>query len=217
MKDLALDRLLVGLQKVHGAVQVLQPQALGARDMHLLLEPLLPAVQLGARRASAVGHHREQGALHIKAQPARLRLGADHLVDAQTLPQRLQHVELAVGPGADQAHVALAGTLDLLGRAAAQDAGGKLAQALSHRRVIGTPAVVEHPRLRAAPLGRPDVLGQLQVRHGAAIATPLLGFAQVHVSKHRPLESAKARAIDQSMYLGISRRQALPHPVKSIT
>ena len=214
-EDLALDRLLVGLQKVHGAVQVLQRQALGARDVHFLLEPLLPAVQLGARSAGAVGHHREQRALHIKAQAARLRLGADHLVNAQTLPQRLQHVDLTVGPGTDQAHVALAGALDLLGRAAAQDAGGELAQALGHRRVIGASAVVEHASLRAAPLGRPDVLGQLQIRHGAAVGTSLLGLAQVHVPKRRRLCAGKSRGLRRLVYLGVWRASVVPAVVKS--
>ena len=137
MEDLALDGLLVGLQEVHRAVRVLQRQALGARDVDLLLEPLLPAVQLGARCSGAISHHREQRAFDIEAQATRVCLRTDDLVDAQTLPQRQQHVDLAVGPRSHESHDAVPGAHDFLGRAAAQDAGGQLAQALDNCRIIG--------------------------------------------------------------------------------
>ncbi len=217
VEDLPLDGLLVGFQEVHRAVQMLQRQALRARDMDLLLEPLLPAVQLGARRADAIGHHREQCAFHIEAQTARLRLCPDHLVDAQALPQRLQHIHLAVGPRTDQTQIAVASAHDFLGRAAPKDAGCKLAQALDDRWIVRAAAVVDYARLGAAPLGGSHVLGQLQVRHRAAVGASLLGLAQIHVPKHRRPCQAKARAARQSMYLGIWQRPASVGPVKSTT
>ena len=126
-------------------------------------------------------------------------LRGNDLVDAQAAPQRIEYVDLAVGPGAHQTQVAARGAHDLLGRAAAQDAGGQLAKPLGDSRVVGTAAVVDHSRLGAASLGHPLVLGQLQVRHRTAVGTTLLGFAQIHVPNARHTDAANTRVPRQSM------------------
>jgi hypothetical protein len=95
------------------------------------------AVGLGPGSPAAVHGVFGPAAFVVQAQATRLGLSAAHLVDAQALPQRLQHVDLAVGPRAHQTPIAVGCADDLLGRATAQDAGGELAQALDKGRIVG--------------------------------------------------------------------------------
>ncbi|MBK7237585.1 MAG: hypothetical protein IPI02_18910 [Sterolibacteriaceae bacterium] len=145
-EDRPLDGLLVRLQEIHRPVQVLQRQRLRAGDPDVLAQPLLVAVQLRTPCQRPVGHHREQRALDIEAQPPRRRLLGEDLADAQPLPQRFKRIDVAVGPGADQAPVAVLGD-DSLGRAAAQNALGKSAQALCNGGIVGTPEVTQNAGL----------------------------------------------------------------------
>lgn len=134
--DRLLDGRLVRLEEVHRPIEVVELKRLGPGDAHVLDEPLLVAVELGGRRTGPVSHHGEQCPLKREAEltPAE-RLG-DHLGDAQTLPELLEDMHIAVGPGLDQAPIGMLGD-DLLGRAAAQDAARQPAQALGNRRIAG--------------------------------------------------------------------------------
>jgi hypothetical protein len=74
--------------------------------------------------------------------------GIEHFVedfiDAQSLPQLLQHMDVSIGPGVDEPPVGGLGN-DFLRGAAAQDTARESAQLLSDRRVIGAAAVVDDP------------------------------------------------------------------------
>ncbi|MBK7237581.1 MAG: hypothetical protein IPI02_18885 [Sterolibacteriaceae bacterium] len=208
-EDRPLDGLLVRLQEIHRPVQVLQRQCLRAGDPDVLAQPLLVAVQLGTGCQRPVGHHREQRPLDIEAQPPRPRLLVDDLANAQPLPQRLQRIDVAIGPSADQAPVAVFGH-DSLGRAAAQDALGEPAQPLDDCLVIGTPTVVQNAGLGAALISVPDILGQLQVADHATVGALLLGFAQIHVTNVIDGIALPSRHTGLSMYLGISAYRKTP-------
>jgi hypothetical protein len=71
-----------------------------------------------------------------------VRLRAHDGVDPEPLPHRLEHVHVAVGPGAHQPPARSLGH-DGLGRAATQDAPGQTAKPFEDFRVVGT-AAVEH-------------------------------------------------------------------------
>jgi hypothetical protein len=132
VEDGLLDGLLVRFQEVHGAVKLVQFQPCVPFDVRVFLEPLLVAVEFRGRGAGAVGDQGEQGALDIEAE-VRAGLLPHDGVDAELLPDGFEHVEVAVGPGADQAPVT-AGANDLFRRAAAQDALGQPTQTLDSRR-----------------------------------------------------------------------------------
>ena len=103
-------------------------QRFGAGNLHVLAEPLFVAVRLRGRRAGPVGHHGEQGALDGKGRtcacPAHF---GDDLVDAETAPDLLEDMDIAVGPRIEQAPVRLR-RHDVLGAAAPQDAVGEAFQ-----------------------------------------------------------------------------------------
>jgi len=204
-EDLPFDRLLVRLQEVHRAVQVLQRQPLGAGDARVFLQPLFVAVELGGRRADAVGHHRKERPLDVKAQPPGAGLSVEDLSDTQALPQRLQHIEVAIGPSAHQAPVGAIGH-DLLGRAAAQDTLCQPAQPLDDRFILGASTVAKDARLGAALLGIPGVLGKLKVGDDTAVGAFLLGLTQVHVPNARNCTPWLSRHSGQSMYLWLCGR-----------
>ena len=178
--DRLLDLRLVLLQEVHREVQVMKVEAPGARQEHLLAQPLLPAVQLRVRRQAAVGDHREERALEGSRRPLGARLAQQHLVDAQLPPELTEHVHPSVGPAVADAHVAALGALDeRLGREHAQDALGQTAQLLAVH-LVGPAEVVDHLRHRAAPRRVPGVLGQLVVAGLGAVGVTTLRRAQVH-------------------------------------
>lgn len=179
VEDGLLDRFLVRLQKVHGAVELVQLQSLRPVDMRVFLEPLFMAVEFRDRGAGTVGDQGEQGALDIEAEMPRVGLLPHDGVDAELLPDGFEDVEVAVGPGADQAPVAT-GSDDLFRRATAQDALGQPAQTLDDVGIVGAPAVMHDAGLRSPLAGIPDVLRQLQVGDDAAIGPPLFALAQVH-------------------------------------
>ena len=84
-------------------------------------------------------------------------------------------------------------------------------------RVIAAAAVVDDARLRTSLLGVPGVLGQLQVRHRAAVGATLLGLTQIHVPKRRHSRPRKTRPPSRSVYLGSWRRMVRPQPDRSTT
>ena len=105
VKDGLLDGLLVGFQKVHGTVELVQLQFLRSVDVRIFLEPLLMAVELGRRGAGAVGDQGKQGALDIEPKVPCSGLLPYNVVNAELFPDGFEYVEVAVGPGADQAPV----------------------------------------------------------------------------------------------------------------
>ncbi|MDP2811780.1 MAG: hypothetical protein Q8O34_16705 [Rhodocyclaceae bacterium] len=134
------------------------------------------AVEFRGRGAGAIGDQGEQGALDIEPDVPRAGLLPHDGVDAELFPDGFEDVEVAVGPGADQAPVA-AGSDDLFRRATAQDALGQPAQTLDDFGSVGAPAVMHDAGLRSSLGGIPDVLRQLQVGHDAAIRPPLFALA----------------------------------------
>lgn len=178
--DGPLDGRLLGFQEVHRPVQVLQRERLSADDAHLLNEPLAEAVELGGRGAGAVRYHREQRTLNWEVEAASSDNLLDDLGDPEPCPQRLERVDIPVGPGVDHLPVWVLGH-DLLGRGTAQDAPGESAQALGDLRVFGTTAAVEDAGLGAALVRVPDALGKLQVGDHRAVGTLLAGLTPIHV------------------------------------
>jgi hypothetical protein len=88
-EDRLLDGLLVGLQEVHRTVVVVQFQVLDPCDTDVLTQPLLVAVQLGARRAGTVGDHGEKRSLSSKADVGQSEALLDHGANAEMRPQVL--------------------------------------------------------------------------------------------------------------------------------
>jgi len=70
VEDGLLDGILVGLQEIHGPVELVQLEFLSACNVDVFLEPLLMAVEFGDRSAGAVGYQGEQGAFDIEAEKA---------------------------------------------------------------------------------------------------------------------------------------------------
>lgn len=204
VEDGLLDGLLVRFQEVHGAVKLVQLQSLRPFDMRVFLEPLLMAVEFRGRGAGAVGDQGEQGALDVKPEMPRPGLLPHDGVDAELLPDGVEDVEVAVGPGADQAPLA-AGADDLFRRAAAQDALGQPTQPLDHVGIVGAPAVMDNAGLRPSLGGIPDVLRQLQVGHDAAIRPPLFALTQVHGRYRSGLQGRKST-------IHVSRRFTILRP-----
>ena len=60
--------LFVGLQEVHGTVELVQLELLSAFNVNIFLEPLLMAVEFGDRGAGAVGYQGEQGTFDVEAK-----------------------------------------------------------------------------------------------------------------------------------------------------
>ena len=98
-----LQRLLVRLEEVHRAVQVMQLQCPAPLDAHVLGEPLFVAVQLRRRRTGAIGDHGEQRALDGELELAVVEQLADELGQSDLSPQVFEHIDVAVGPGVDHA------------------------------------------------------------------------------------------------------------------
>ena len=170
----------MGLEEVHGAVQVLQGQLRQIRDAHLVGQPLLVAVPLGVGCAGAVGDEREQGALDIETQAAGAARLGNGLGDAQALPEGLEDIQVAEGPGAEQTAVRVVGG-DLLGFAAGEDGAGEAAQGIDVGGQVGAADVVENLDAGALGLGVPAVVGDLEMGEGGAVLAFLAGDAQVHV------------------------------------
>lgn len=68
VEDGLFDGVLVGFEEIHRPVKVLQLEVTGAGDVHVLLEPLLVAVELGSRGAGAIRDHREQRPFEVEAE-----------------------------------------------------------------------------------------------------------------------------------------------------
>ncbi|MBK9085363.1 MAG: hypothetical protein IPL80_08680 [Sterolibacteriaceae bacterium] len=107
-----LDGFLVRFQEIHGPVDLVQLQRLRPCDMRVFLEPLFMTVELRGRGTGTVGNQSEQGAFDIEPEMPRAGLLAHDRVDAELLPDGFEDVDVAIGPGADQAPVA-AGSDDL--------------------------------------------------------------------------------------------------------
>lgn len=101
--DGLLDGFLVRLQEVHGTVKLVQFETLRAGDADVFLQPLLMAVKLRGRGASAVGDQGKQGPFQVEAETPARRLLLQDGADAESIPNRFQGIDVAMRPGADQA------------------------------------------------------------------------------------------------------------------
>jgi len=171
---------VVLLQEIHRPVEMLELEGPAGREVDLFAEPLLVAVQLGARGEAPVGNHREERPLQRRVPPFWLHAARNTLPQSPPLPEGLQDVEAAVGPGVLEDHVRR-GRHHLLGRGPAEDALGEASQPLA-RLGVHPPEVINDPRLGLARLGVPGVLGQLVVGHRRPIGQSALGLAQEHAS-----------------------------------
>jgi hypothetical protein len=95
----------------------------------------------GAGTIGDQGDQGEQGALNIESEMPRAGLLPHDGVTAELLPDGFEDVEVAVGPGANQALVT-ASTYDLFRRASPQNALGQPAQPLDDVAIVATPAVM---------------------------------------------------------------------------
>jgi len=176
--DRALEGRLLLLEEVHGPVEVLELERPRARQEDLLGEPLLPAGELGRGRERPVRNHGEERPLERLADALPLQALREQGVDAEFLPELLEHVDAAVRPARVQADVLERGELLLAGEDP-QDALGEAAQRV--RVELVSPAeVVDDLGDGAAARGVPDVLGELVVAHLAAILVPAPRGAEVH-------------------------------------
>ena len=81
------------------------------------------AVEFGSRSAGAIGYQGKQGAFDVEPEMPRAGLLPQDGVNAELLPGGFKHIDVAIGPGADQPPVA-AGTYDSFRGTTAQDALG---------------------------------------------------------------------------------------------
>jgi hypothetical protein len=83
----------------------------------------------------------------------------DHLGDAQPLPERLQDIQRAKGPGTTQAPLRRLRS-DLFGGTSLEDAAGELAQELDALGSISPSAIVDNADCEAFFVGILHALGQ---------------------------------------------------------
>src|SRR5262245_15098332 len=191
----------MGFEHIHGAVEMVQVERVRSCNTDVFTQPLLITVELGAGRTGAVGHHGKEGAFDGEVEFAALELVRDEVGEAQSLPQRFQDVERAIGPGIDQ--TPLRGVLhNLLGITSFEDTAGEVSEALCGFGILSAAARVENADLRAPFVRIPHALGQLKMGDEGAISTFLTGFTQVHVRKDKEAEPTMSSQIFKSMYLG---------------
>src|SRR5690606_34515466 len=128
--DLPLQLLVDLQQEVHSPIKLLQRDFLEARYGHLLTHPRLD-LALAVGRQGAVGHHGEDGPFHRGAERPLLCQRFQKAVDADLLPERVQHPGAAQGARFDESQTALAlqGGLSLQDILGAQKAGDASDQA----------------------------------------------------------------------------------------
>ena len=118
--------VFMGFEPIHGAVEMVQVERVRSCNTDVFTQPLLITVELGAGRTGSVGHHGKEGAFDGEVELAALELIRDDVGDAQSLPQRFQDVERAIGPGID--HAPLGGVLhNLCGITSFEDTAGEVA------------------------------------------------------------------------------------------
>src|SRR5215813_11641587 len=205
ISEAAIERLCnpvcMGFEPIHGAVEMVQVERVRSCNTDVCTQPLLITVELGAGRTGAVGHHGKEGAFDGAVEFAALELVRDDLGEAQSLPQRFQDVEGAIGPGSDQ--TPLRGVLhNLLGITSFEDTAGEVAEALCCCGILGAAARVENADLRALFVWIPHALDQLQMRNEGAIRAFLTSFTQVHVREDTKMKPITSSHICKSMYLG---------------
>ena len=91
-----LDALLS--QPAHGAIQVMQLDALGPLDVEILFPPFCGAVASGIQQA--VEHGEEDRPFHGKAPPSISYLALDCLRDSQLVPESIKDKGGTDGQGA---------------------------------------------------------------------------------------------------------------------
>ena len=178
---------------------MLQLQGFGPRDLDVLSQPLLVAVELRARREGTVGDHGEDGPLDAKAQPAAPGERPDDGLDAHPLPQGIQDELVAEGPRVDEPdprHI----SSQFLRRTPTQDAARQLPQALDDLGVIHPPEVVDDAGLGSLALLVPDALGQLVVLYVTTTPELLTRRSKEHVSSNKLPNPRPSSAASQSMY-----------------
>jgi len=104
----------------------------------------------------------------------------DDVGDAQALPNGLEDIESAKGPGIEQAPLRVL-FHDLMGGAFFEDAASQLTQTLGGLGVLSPSAIGDNADFGALLLRIPHALSQLQMGNDGAIGSLLMGFTQVHV------------------------------------
>ncbi len=82
-----LDLFLIGFEDIHGAIEMMQGQALGSLNADVLSQPLFITVELGTRGARSVGYHGKEGPFDGKIDFAATELIRNDVGDAQSLPE----------------------------------------------------------------------------------------------------------------------------------
>jgi hypothetical protein len=80
------NRLLVGFEHIHRAVEMMQGQAIGPVNAHIFTQPLLRTLELGTGRTGPVGHHGKERTFDSKVDFMVGELLGDNLVDTQSMP-----------------------------------------------------------------------------------------------------------------------------------
>src|SRR5262249_51137438 len=192
---------LVSFKHIHGAVEMVQIERVRSLNTDVFTQPLLITVELGAGRTGSVGHHGKKRPFDREIEFAALELLRDDGGEAQSLPQRFQDVERAIGPGIDQAPLGRV-LHNRFGITFFEDTASELSQAFRRFGILSAAAIVENADLRALFVRIPHALDQLKMGDKGAISTFLTGFTYIHVRKDKEAQSFMSSQTCKSMYLG---------------
>jgi hypothetical protein len=145
---------------------------------------LFITIELGTGGTRSVGHHGKKGAFDGEVECAALEWLRKDGGEAQTLPQRFQDIQGALGPGIHQAPVSRV-PHNLFRVTFFEDTASELSQAFRCFGLLSAAAIVENADLRAFFMRIPHALDQLKMRDEGAISTFLTGCTHIHVRKDK--------------------------------
>ena len=185
-KNLLFELAADGVQPVHRPVARVVGDLAEPVDVHVLAHPLRRG-QLRGRGERPVGDQAEQhplgrGGVPRPAPPGGGEPGQD-LRDAEPVPQLVQDVRAAVGPGLGERQVAVGGGGQRVGRAEQPGQRGDQPPDRVVVELVFAAEAVDDLRHRPAGGGVPFVVGQLQVPDFAVLGLP---GGRLHVHRSRP-------------------------------
>jgi hypothetical protein len=180
---------------------MVQDECIRAVTADILAQPLFGTVEFGTGGTRPIGHHGRERAFDGQVNFTGGELLGDDVGDAQALPNGLEDLESAKGPGIEQAPRQVL-FHDLMGGAFFADASSQLAQPLRGLGGLSPSAIGDHADFGALPVRIPHALRQLQMGHNGAIDSLLRGFTQVHVRADNVSYPVLSRKTFTCMYRG---------------